>query len=479
MIPLRRRILLETFKLFDLLIMVFSFGLATIASYYQTGTVSFSDFLSMRIKIQNFALFLGFLIAWHIIFSLFRLYHSRRFSARLNEAIDVIKASSIGTFLIFIASFLFNIRLATPVFFVVFWTGSIVIAILSRLILRSILESFRLRGRNLRHMLIVGTNPRAIQFAQKIEAKTDLGYRVIGFVDDEYAENGGFKKSNYELVASLNNFSTYLKDHVVDEVVISLPMKSFYDQAARIVALCKEQGIIIRLLSDMFNINLGRSEVDRLEDDSVVTVATGAMEGLPVLVKRVLDFCLSSILIIILSPLFLVIGLIIKLTSPGPVFFIQDRIGLNKRRFRLYKFRTMLQDAEEKLAELEDLNEASGPVFKIKDDPRVTPIGKFLRKTSVDELPQLINVLKGDMSLVGPRPLPVRDYEGFDEDWHRRRFSVRPGITCLWQINGRSNTSFEKWMQLDMEYIDNWSLGLDFKILFKTIPAVIRGSGAA
>jgi len=328
-------------------------------------------------------------------------------------------------------------------------------------------------------MLIVGTNPRAIQFAQKIEAKTDLGYRVIGFVDDEYAENGGFKKSNYELVASLNNFSTYLKDHVVDEVVISLPMKSFYDQAARIVALCKEQGIIIRLLSDMFNINLGRSEVDRLEDDSVVTVATGAMEGLPVLVKRVLDFCLSSILIIILSPLFLVIGLIIKLTSPGPVFFIQDRIGLNKRRFRLYKFRTMLQDAEEKLAELEDLNEASGPVFKIKDDPRVTPIGKFLRKTSVDELPQLINVLKGDMSLVGPRPLPVRDYEGFDEDWHRRRFSVRPGITCLWQINGRSNTSFEKWMQLDMEYIDNWSLGLDFKILFKTIPAVIRGSGAA
>lgn len=478
MIPLRRKILLETFKLFDLLVMVFAFGLGTLASYEQSGVASFGDFLSMRIKIQNFSLFLGFLIAWHIIFSLFGLYHSRRFSTRLNEAIDVIKASSIGTFLIFIASFLFHIRLATPVFFVVFWTGSIVITILSRLILRSILEWFRLRGRNLRQMLIVGTNPRAIQFAQKIEVKPDLGYRVIGFVDDEYAENGAFKKSSYELVASLNNFSTYLKDHVVDEVVISLPMKSFYDQALRIVTLCEEQGVIIRFLSNMFNLKLGLSKVDQFEDDSVITVTTGAIKGFPVLIKRAMDFIASLILLTILAPFFFVIALLIKLTSPGTAFFVQERIGHNKRRFRLYKFRTMVPGAEKKLAELEDLNEVSRPVFKIKDDPRITWIGKFLRKTSVDELPQLINVLKGDMSLVGPRPLPVRDYEGFDEDWHRRRFSVRPGITCLWQINGRSNVSFEKWMQLDMEYIDRWSLGLDFKILARTIPAVLRGSGA-
>jgi lipopolysaccharide/colanic/teichoic acid biosynthesis glycosyltransferase len=161
------------------------------------------------------------------------------------------------------------------------------------------------------------------------------------------------------------------------------------------------------------------------------------------------------------------------------VFFIQERVGLNKRRFRLYKFRTMVADAEERRREIEHLNEASGPVFKIRNDPRCTPVGKFLRKTSIDELPQLFNVLKGDMSLVGPRPLPVRDYQGFDQDWQRRRFSVRPGITCLWQINGRSSTPFEKWMELDMEYIDRWSLGLDFKILAKTIPAVLKGAGAA
>ena len=171
--------------------------------------------------------------------------------------------------------------------------------------------------------------------------------------------------------------------------------------------------------------------------------------------------------------------LLIKLTSPGPVLFVQERVGLGKRSFRLYKFRTMMQGAEKKLAELEHLNEMSGPVFKIKNDPRITKIGHFLRKTSIDELPQLINVLKGDMSLVGPRPLPVRDYNGFEQDWQRRRFSVRPGITCLWQVNGRSNVSFDKWMKLDMEYIDNWSLLLDFKILILTIPAVFRGSGAA
>lgn len=476
---LRRKVLLESFKLFDLLVMVFSFALATIASYYQTGTVSFFDFLSMRIKIQNFAFFLGFLIAWHIIFSFFGLYHSRRFSTRLNEAIDVIKTSSIGTFLICAASILLKIGLVTPVFIAVFWIGSSGITILSRLVLRYTLEWARLRGRNLRHMLVVGTNPRSVQFVHKIETRSELGYRIIGFVDDDYSGNGEFKKSGYALVAGFDDFSTFIRDHVVDEVVISLPMKSLYDQAARIIALCEEQGVIVRFLSNIFNLKLGKLEQDQFDDDSVITVTTGRIKGIPALVKRAIDVSVSSALLIILCPLFFIITLMIKIKSPGPIFFVHERIGLNKRRFRLYKFRTMVPGAEKKLAELEDLNEVSGPVFKIKNDPRITAIGKFLRKSSIDELPQLINVLKGDMSLVGPRPLPVRDYEGFDEDWHRRRFSVRPGITCLWQINGRSNVTFEKWMQLDMEYIDNWSLALDLKILAKTVPAVLRGSGAA
>jgi exopolysaccharide biosynthesis polyprenyl glycosylphosphotransferase len=195
-------------------------------------------------------------------------------------------------------------------------------------------------------------------------------------------------------------------------------------------------------------------------------------------VKRTFDIALSSILLIILLPLFLLVSVLIKLDSRGPVFFIQERVGLNKRRFHLFKFRTMIQDAEHLRDQLAELNEVSGPVFKIKHDPRLTRVGKWLRKLSIDELPQLINVFIGEMSLVGPRPLPVVDYNGFNKDWYNRRFSVRPGITCIWQINGRNNISFDRWMELDMNYIDNWSLSLDLKIILKTIPAVVSCKGA-
>jgi lipopolysaccharide/colanic/teichoic acid biosynthesis glycosyltransferase len=174
-----------------------------------------------------------------------------------------------------------------------------------------------------------------------------------------------------------------------------------------------------------------------------------------------------------------VVAILVKLTSPGPVFFRQLRVGLNKRQFSIYKFRTMVANAEQLQDQLLSMNEMAGPVFKIKKDPRITPLGRILRNTSVDELPQLFNVLKGDMSLVGPRAMSIRDYQLFDKDWQRRRFSVKPGITCLWQIQGRNSIPFEKWMELDMQYIDTWSLWLDLKILMQTVPAVLRGTGAA
>jgi lipopolysaccharide/colanic/teichoic acid biosynthesis glycosyltransferase len=192
-----------------------------------------------------------------------------------------------------------------------------------------------------------------------------------------------------------------------------------------------------------------------------------------------LDITVSSIMLLLLAPLLIVVAIAIKLTSPGPILFLQERVGVNKRLFTIFKFRTMVPDAELLMSSLERKNEVSGPVFKIWNDPRVTPIGRFLRRSSIDELPQLFNTLKGDMSLVGPRPLPVRDYEGFNEDWQRRRFSVKPGITCLWQITGRSSISFDQWMLLDLKYMDEWSLWLDLKILARTVPAVMRGSGAA
>src|SRR5438552_8904420 len=214
------------------------------------------------------------------------------------------------------------------------------------------------------------------------------------------------------------------------------------------------------------------------EGASLITNYTGVVEGWPGLVKRGLDIGVAAILLVVFLPVMAAVAGLIKLTSPGAVLFTQPRVGYKKRKFNIYKFRSMAEDAEQRLKQLEHLNEVSGPVFKIKNDPRVTPIERFLRKTSLDELPQLFNVLKGDMSLVGPRPLSGRDCQALNQDW-QRRFSVPPGITCLWQINGRSLIPFEKWMQLDLQYIDKWSLWLDLEILIRTIPAVLKGKGAA
>ena len=247
------------------------------------------------------------------------------------------------------------------------------------------------------------------------------------------------------------------------------------------VKICEELGVVVIFFSGVDFLNTGSSKAifNTLHGENVITILPPSMSGWQLSTKRIMDFLIASILVLLLLPLFVIIGILIKWTSPGPALFIQKRVGINKREFSLFKFRTMVVDAEKQLEKLEHLNEVEGAAFKITDDPRITPIGKFLRRSSLDELPQLVNVLMGDMSLVGPRPLPLRDFTGFDQDWHRRRFSVRPGITCLWQIGGRSSISFDRWMELDMEYIDNWSLKLDIKILFQTIPAVLRQRGAA
>jgi len=234
----------------------------------------------------------------------------------------------------------------------------------------------------------------------------------------------------------------------------------------------------VRLDTDIFDLKFARHRADATDGVPHVIASSNGIDGWQLLMKRLFDVLGSLILLLLLSPMFFVVAVLIKLTSPGSVFFSQRRVGLNKRQFTMYKFRTMVPAAESIQEKLAHLNEMSGPVFKIKNDPRVTPLGAILRKTSIDELPQLLNVLKGDMSLVGPRAMSVRDYQFFNEDWQRRRFSVPPGITCLWQVYGRNTIPFEQWMVLDMQYIDRWSFWLDLKILALTIPAVFRGLGA-
>jgi exopolysaccharide biosynthesis polyprenyl glycosylphosphotransferase len=273
----------------------------------------------------------------------------------------------------------------------------------------------------------------------------------------------------------------FLRVNVVDEAAIYLPLRSYYEHASELVKLCEQYGIVICFDSQVFKLRNSHSRVQDLdwEENSHVYAVAGPAEIVPAMVKRMLDCVCSVVLLILCAPLFLLIAALVKTTSPGPVFFRQIRMGLNKRQFTIYKFRTMVSDAEQLQDRLLSMNEMTGPVFKINQDPRVTPLGRVLRKTSIDELPQLFNVLKGNMSLVGPRAMSLRDYKLFDQDWQRRRFSVKPGITCLWQIQGRNSVPFEKWMELDMQYIDKWSLWLDFKILVQTVPAVLRGTGAA
>ena len=478
MTTFRRQILIKAFMLFDLGILVVSYVVAAVQIWHLTAFSSFASFISMRVKVLNILLFLGLFYSWHVIFSAFGLYRSRRFGDRKQEAVDVLKATSIATLVLGFAAAIFRMRIVTPAFIVVFWVMSSLILILCRLLMREFLAWVRTHGRNLRHVLIVGTNPRAEEFARTIAGRPELGYQLIGFADEEWTGNREFGKSGKPLVTDLDHFSDFLREHIVDEVAIALPMKSFYSQAARIVAVCQEQGVIVRILASIFDLQKGWVNNRQLDGMAVATFSPSLFEGWPLVFKRLLDIIASSTLLILLTPLLLIVAILVKFDSLGPMFFVQERVGLNKRRLRIYKFRTMIADAEKKQMDLECLNEADGPVFKIKDDPRVTRLGKFLRKSSIDELPQLLNVLKGDMSLVGPRPLPIRDYQGFDQDWARRRFSVRPGITCLWQINGRSSLSFQEWMELDLHYIDHWSFWLDVKVLAKTIPAVLKGVGA-
>jgi exopolysaccharide biosynthesis polyprenyl glycosylphosphotransferase len=471
-----------TLKILDQIAFVICVLFAAAVESRQLEGLSFSGFLSIRLKFSNFLILIFLAAAWFILLHLFDLYHSRRFESWKTDILDVFYATTVSTLILLITTLLANVSIAKPLFFFLFWLNLTVVTIFFRITLRILLEFFRGRGLLVTNVLMVGTSVRAVDFARSIDSKLELGYHVIGFVDDDWPGLAEFQTSSYPLVAHFADLPEYLRTHVVDEVFIDLPLNTFYRQVSDIVFHCLQQGILVRFISDSFyllrNLRLTRSRFEQFNENLVISVTNGFLGDLPLAAKRLFDFIGSMILLGAFSPIFFLAAFLIKLTSPGPIFFVQERLGLNKRLFKMYKFRTMIVDAEQKQVDLEKFNEVSGPVFKIKDDPRITPLGALLRQTSIDELPQLINVLAGDMSLVGPRPLPVRDYRGFNEDWQRRRFSVKPGITCLWQINGRSSVSFEDWMKLDMEYIDHWSFWLDIKILLLTIPAVIRKKGA-
>jgi exopolysaccharide biosynthesis polyprenyl glycosylphosphotransferase len=326
-------------------------------------------------------------------------------------------------------------------------------------------------------VLILGTGRLAKRVRRDISVDPMHRYEILGFLDEPL--NGGppYERVQEQTIGTLEHLEAILMRQVVDEVVVALPVKSCYQQIQRAIAVCERAGVEARYGADLFESTVAFPEYDGRGDRAFVALKV-APDGYRIAAKRAFDAAAAAVGLVALTPLLVAVAAAIKLTSRGPVFYAQERCGLNKRAFRMYKFRSMYVGADAQQAELEARNEATGPVFKIKDDPRITPLGWLLRKSSIDELPQLWNVLRGDMSIVGPRPLPLRDVRRIDRPSDMRRFSMRPGITCLWQVQGRSNLSFERWVELDLEYIDTWSLGLDCRILLKTVPAVLSANGA-
>ncbi|MEA3305942.1 MAG: sugar transferase, partial [Candidatus Omnitrophota bacterium] len=372
-------------------------------------------------------------------------------------------------------AFILKIEYVSRILFAIFVFSAFFLLIVEKWLLTSVVRHIRKKGYNYKCLLIVGSGKRAQNFIKVIDKHPEWGFKITGIVDNE---KGKVKQKimGYEIIGALEDIQGILHKRAIDEVVFVVP-RSWLDKVQNSIAVCELEGVKATLAVDFFDLKIAHSTQTELEGIPLMTFEpTLGREG-QLFIKRAADIIFSGTALIAFLPLFLITGALIKLTSPGPVFFAQKRVGRNGRRFILYKFRSMYYGAQKKLTELERLNEASGPVFKIKNDPRITLAGRFLRKFSIDELPQLFNVFMGDMSIVGPRPPLSREVQKY-EPWQRRRLSMRPGLTCLWQVRGRNKIAFEEWMKLDLKYIDNWALWLDFKILVKTIPVVIFGIGA-
>jgi exopolysaccharide biosynthesis polyprenyl glycosylphosphotransferase len=437
------------------------------------SSIALNDFLSARITVKNVLLLILLATAWPAVFHLFGLYDLRRVRQVKAEALRLVAATTVGSALALIFP-LTSVSGTVSISDVPrFWLAALALCLLVRLGRRAVEHAHR---RQVRQTLIVGTGRMAQRVWRDLLVDPPHRCEVVGFVDESPADGTEFELAP-QMIGTLAELEQILMRQVIDEVVIALPVKSRYQQIQHTIDVCERAGVRARYAANLFESRVASQRYDSSGERAFVAMHV-TPDGYGLLVKRAIDIVGAAAGLVAFGPVIVVVAIAIKLTSRGPVFYAQDRCGLQKRPLRMYKFRSMHADAEHRQASLEHQNEASGPVFKIRDDPRITPLGRWLRRSSLDELPQLWNVLRGDMSLVGPRPLPWRDVHRITRPSDMRRFSMRPGLTCLWQVQGRSTLGFERWVELDLEYIDAWSLYLDLRILMKTVPAVLSGKGA-
>ncbi|MDE1163423.1 MAG: sugar transferase [Acidobacteriaceae bacterium] len=429
-----------------------------------------SDWLSGVITVRDVVLVLLCAALWAPILWTVGLYRQFNFSSLMRRVL--LAAVACSAVLWGVCRWLrpeTKLDLAIPVFF----ASALAVLFAPRILVMLWARSGFAESRVKRDVVILGSGNMAQQMAWQLRHHASEEYRILGFIDAP--EHAGDRMHLGSYLCSLEELESFLMNNVIDEMHIALPVKSHYGEIERAVRLCAIAGIEPHYPAELFSTDVTKGI--HSEEGRVVLRMTHRDSRW--LLKRALDVVASGLGLLVLSPIFLAVALAVRLSSKGPIFFKQTRYGLNKRRFSMLKFRSMVVDAEQRQADIEHMNEAGGPVFKITRDPRITGVGAFLRKTSLDELPQLLNVLSGQMSLVGPRPLNERDVHRFSELHLMRRFSVVPGMTGLWQVSGRSNLEFSQWIELDLRYIDHWSLKLDLRILLQTIPAVLRGRGAS
>ncbi len=410
---------------------------------------------------------------WSVLLYYFGMYKSQRLKNISSIVWSITKVVVLGILVLNAVLFTIKIDFISRLFLAVFGISNILILSLWHTTVRLIVGYARKRDYNYRNILLVGTGKRAKELIKIVEGHKTWGLKLVGVIGDKMTSG---TLCGYPVLGTIKDIPEIIHMHPVDEVMFCLP-KSRLDELEDLFLLLEDEGINTRVAMNFFPNVVAKVQFEELHGVPFLTFTTVPASELLLFLKRVIDVIVSSLLLILLSPLLLVTACAIKMMSPGSILFNQERVGFHGRKFTMYKFRSMSEDAEEKKKDLINSNEMDGPMFKVKNDPRITSVGKFIRRLSIDELPQLWNVLTGDMSIVGPRPSLPSEVEQY-ERWQRRRLSVKPGLTCLWQVSGRNDIKFTEWMKLDLQYIDSWSLALDFKIFLKTIPAVIIGKGA-
>lgn len=466
-------------KIIDILITASSF----IAAYFIKRNVLPEGLNELSNDPNYYIILLMIIIAWYISFKWMGMYMSYREKPFWQFFTVILQSCGLGIILVSIAMYFLHIQGISRLLMIIFLFLNVLLLTLFKFIIYKVLHKVRKDGFNIKHILIVGSDNRARQVIEAIESNQATGYRVLGCFELDENKIGKPVGNGHQVIGKIADLESYLRDNIVDELIFAISLKRV-KKGDRFIALAESMGIKVRIIPDWeLHYLMYRPDVATIRFEEFLGVHNMAIVTTPLnegglFLKNILDYFIGFVLCVLLLPFLLCIGLAIKVFSQGPVFYSQERLGLNGRRFNVYKFRTMVENADELLKELAEMNEADGPAFKIKNDPRIIPyVGTFLRQTSLDELPQLFNVLKGEMSLVGPRPPIPKEVDEYSV-WHRRRLSMKPGLTCLWQIApNRNDLSFEEWMKLDLKYIDTWSLFNDFKILLLTAKAVLSGSG--